>query len=87
MREAERKGALSRLRRFGDKGAGTETTATNVIPICAPADGRVLRVMRESEGPLSAGTPLMEVLFQTPNLTATFGGAETNVAEIGRAHV
>lgn len=61
VREAERKGALSRLRRFGDKGAGTETTATNVIPICAPADGRVLRVMRESEGPLSAGTPLMEV--------------------------
>lgn len=61
VRDAERKGALSRLRRFGDKGAGTETTATNVIPICAPADGRVLRVMRESEGPLSAGTPLMEV--------------------------
>ena len=61
VREAERKGALSRLRRFGDKGAGTETTETNVIPICAPADGRVLRVMRESEGPLSAGTPLMEV--------------------------
>ena len=61
VREAERKGALSRLRRFGDKGAGTETTEANVIPICAPADGRVLRVMRESEGPLSAGTPLMEV--------------------------
>ena len=61
VREAERKGALSRLRRFGDKGAGTETTEANVIPIRAPADGRVLRVMRESEGPLSAGTPLMEV--------------------------
>ena len=61
VREAERKGALSRLRRFGDKGAETETTEMNVIPIRAPADGRVLRVMRESEGPLSAGTPLMEV--------------------------
>ena len=61
VREAERKGALSRLRRFGESEASSQTTEANVIPICAPADGRVLRVMRESEGPLSTGTPLMEV--------------------------
>ena len=61
VREAERKGALSRLRRFGGNEAAPQTTEANVIPIHAPADGRVLRVMRESEGPLSAGTPLMEV--------------------------
>ena len=61
VREAERKGALSRLRRFGGNEAAPQMTEANVIPIHAPADGRVLRVMRESEGPLSAGTPLMEV--------------------------
>ena len=61
VREAERKGALSRLSRFGDGTARPQTTEANVIPIFAPTDGRVLRVMRESEGPLSAGTPLMEV--------------------------
>lgn len=61
VREAERRGALSRLRRFGDSETAPQTTEADVIPIHAPADGRVLRVMRESEGPLSAGTPLMEV--------------------------
>ena len=55
VREAERKSTLSRLSRFGDGKAGPQTTEANVIPICAPADGRVLRVMRESEDPLSAG--------------------------------
>ncbi len=58
VREAERKGALSRLRRFG--GEGAKDAGTKGLPIHAPADGRVLRVMRESEGPVSAGTPLME---------------------------
>lgn len=59
VREAERKGALSRLGRFGE--GGTKGAGTNALAIRAPADGRVLRVMRESEGPLSAGTPLMEI--------------------------
>jgi HlyD family secretion protein len=31
------------------------------IAIRAPAAGRVLRVLRESEGPVSAGTPLVEI--------------------------
>ena len=57
VREAERKGALSRLSRFGDGKAGPQTTEANVIPIFAPADGRVLRVMRESEGPCPPGPP------------------------------
>lgn len=55
VREAERKGAESRLRRFG----GDDMEA-NMLLIYAPASGRVLRVLRESEGPVSAGTPLME---------------------------
>lgn len=59
VREAERRGALSRLRRFG--GEGAKDAGTKGLPIHAPADGRVLRVMRESEGPVSAGTPLMEI--------------------------
>ncbi|RRD64093.1 efflux RND transporter periplasmic adaptor subunit [Fretibacterium sp. OH1220_COT-178] len=58
VRKAERAGALSRLRRFGSGAGGA---GANVIPILAPADGRVLRVLRESEGPLAAGTLLMEV--------------------------
>jgi HlyD family secretion protein len=31
------------------------------VPVIAPASGRVLRVLRESAGPVAAGTPLLEV--------------------------
>jgi HlyD family secretion protein len=31
------------------------------IPVIAPADGKVLRVVRESAGPVAAATPLLEI--------------------------
>ena len=43
--------------------AGTPNTggARSVTAIRAPTGGRVLRVMRESAGPVAAGTPLLEI--------------------------
>lgn len=40
-----------------DKPRGTEPAAI----VTAPASGRILRVLRESAGPVSAGTPLLEI--------------------------
>jgi HlyD family secretion protein len=37
------------------------STAGSRIDVVAPASGRVLRVLRESEGPVGAGTPLVEL--------------------------
>lgn len=49
--------ARNALRIFTD-GAGTDD---RIIPVYAPASGRVLRVHRESEGSVNSGDPLIEV--------------------------
>lgn len=41
-------------------GRGTQDSS-GTIPVTAPARGKVLRVVRDSAGPVAAGTPLLEV--------------------------
>lgn len=40
---------------------GDDVNEGDLIPVRAPINGRVLRVLQESEGVLAAGTPLMEL--------------------------
>jgi HlyD family secretion protein len=42
-------------------GRGVGRRATETTPIVAPADGVVLRVLRDSAGPIAAGAPLFEI--------------------------
>jgi HlyD family secretion protein len=53
QREVE--AARAALRGFEGKAEG------GTIPVVSPASGKVLRVLRESAGPVSAGTPLLEI--------------------------
>ncbi len=41
--------------------SGADADNKDLIPVRAPINGRVLRVLQESEGVLAAGTPLMEL--------------------------
>lgn len=62
MREAEIANAQAQLIGFDDRGlAAAIGTADDDIPLFAPADGRILRVMQESETSLPAGAPIMEI--------------------------
>lgn len=63
MREADLANARAQLIDFEHRGTN-EATATahdGDIPLFAPADGRVLRVIQQSETTLPSGTPIMEV--------------------------
>ena len=47
---------------FDDKGlAAAIGTASDDIPLYAPADGRIMRVIQQSETSLLAGSPIMEI--------------------------
>lgn len=63
MREADLANARARLIGFDDYGLAVaiESTRSDDIPLYAPADGRILRVMQQSETTLPAGTPIMEI--------------------------
>lgn len=63
MREADLANARAQLISFRDDGpvAAGSARAQEQIPIYAPATGRVLQVMQESETTLAAGTPIMEI--------------------------
>ena len=63
VREAELSNARAQLIGFDDSGpsAAIEASSRDAIPIYAPADGRILRVMQESETTLPAGAPIMEI--------------------------
>jgi HlyD family secretion protein len=62
MREAEIANAQARLIGFNDQGlAAVVGTASDDIPLYAPADGRILRVIQQSETSLPAGAPIMEI--------------------------
>jgi HlyD family secretion protein len=55
--DAELQLARAALRRF----AGPVTAGNEQLVVQAPVDGRVLRVMQESEGAVGAGTPRLEM--------------------------
>ena len=62
MREAEIANAQAQLIGFDDQGlAAAIGTASDDIPLYAPADGRILRVIQQSETSLPAGAPIMEI--------------------------
>lgn len=63
MREAEVENAEARLISIDDQGLGTalDTDGEDAIDLYAPATGRVLRVIQQSETTLPAGAPVMEI--------------------------
>jgi HlyD family secretion protein len=62
MREAEILNAQAQLIGFDDRGlAATMAPTSDDIPLYAPADGRILRVIQQSETSLPAGAPIMEI--------------------------
>jgi HlyD family secretion protein len=62
MREAEVTNAQAQLIGFDDQGlAAALGPRSDNIPIRAPATGRILRIMQQSETTLPAGTAIMEI--------------------------
>jgi HlyD family secretion protein len=62
MREAEIANAQAKLIGFNDLGlAAAVGTSSDDIPLYAPADGRILRVIQQSETSLPVGAPIMEI--------------------------
>jgi HlyD family secretion protein len=63
MREADLVNARAQLIGFDDQGlaAAIGNGRSDDIPLYAPADGRILRVMQQSETTLPAGAPIMEI--------------------------
>ena len=63
MREAELANAQAQLIGFEDRGLSEalDDRVADDIPVYAPADGRILRVIQESEITLPAGAPIMEI--------------------------
>lgn len=62
MREAEIANAQAQLIGFDDRRlAAAIGGSPDDIPLFAPADGRILRVMQQSETSLPAGSPIMEI--------------------------
>ncbi len=62
LRVREGELAQARARLMGPGGARRlDTTACDCINVYSPVSGRVLRVLRESEGVVDSGTPLVEV--------------------------
>lgn len=53
--------ALLLARPHGEEMDGTPSPPQRVLTVRAPADGKVLRVLRESEGPVRIGEPLVEL--------------------------
>lgn len=62
MRQAQVANAKAQLIGFDDRGLATAIeSVSDDIPITAPASGRILRIMQQSETTLPAGTPIMEI--------------------------
>lgn len=62
MRVAEIANAQAQLIGFDDQGiASSLNPRSDDIPLHAPADGRILRIMQESQTTLPVGTPIMEI--------------------------
>ncbi len=63
MREADLANARAQLIGFDDQGLANAVgdTRSDDIPLYAPADGRILRIIQQSETTLPAGAPIMEI--------------------------
>ncbi len=63
MREADLANAEATLIRFDDRGLGDAlgAEAGEDIPVFAPTDGRILRIIQRSETTLPAGAPILEI--------------------------
>lgn len=63
MRQADLANARSQLIGFDDRGLGAalDEPTMDDIPLYAPATGRILRIMQQSETTLPAGAPIMEI--------------------------
>ena len=62
MREAEIANAQAQLIGFDDRRLAQALDLTvDDIPLLSPTDGRILRVLQQSETTLPAGTPIMEI--------------------------
>ena len=61
MREAELANARALLIGFDDRTVAGNANGSTDIPLHAPADGRILRVIQQSETILPAGAPIMEI--------------------------
>jgi len=63
MRNADLANARARLISFEDPAvyAALGVSAANAIPLTAPVDGRILRIIQQSETTLPAGAPVLEI--------------------------
>jgi HlyD family secretion protein len=63
MREADLANVQAQLIGFDDRGlaAAIGSARNDDIPLHAPADGRILRIIQQSETTLPAGAPIMEI--------------------------
>ncbi len=63
MREADLANARAQLIGFDDQGLANAVgnTRSDDIPLYAPAHGRILRIIQQSETTLPAGAPIMEI--------------------------
>ncbi|WP_371156445.1 efflux RND transporter periplasmic adaptor subunit [Jannaschia sp. 2305UL9-9] len=95
MREADLTNSRAQLIGMDDQGlaAAIGNTRSDDIPLFAPADGRILRIIQQSETTLPAGAPIMEigavenavqVEVGNPVLIEDWGGTATLGGEVRR---
>ncbi|WP_417269706.1 efflux RND transporter periplasmic adaptor subunit [Celeribacter sp.] len=83
MREAELANAQAQLIDFDDHGlAAAIGTHSDDIPLYAPTDGRILRVIQQSETSLPAGTPIMEIGNITNDLEVVVKLLSTDAVQV-----
>ncbi|SEQ08988.1 efflux RND transporter periplasmic adaptor subunit [Thalassovita taeanensis] len=84
MRVAELNNARALLISFDDHGLASAISAQteNVIPLHAPASGRILRIMQRSEITLPAGTPILEIGDITRDLEVLAEMLSTDAVQI-----
>ena len=83
-REAAVAQAQAQLISFDEHGptAALEAAVGTDIPIYAPIDGRILRVMQQSETTLPAGTPVMEIGNTANDLEVTVDLLSTDAVQV-----
>jgi HlyD family secretion protein len=83
MREADLQIAQARLISFDDQGLwGAIASTDHAIPLTAPADGTILRVIQQSETTLPAGTPIMEIGDIAGDLAVTVALLSTDAVQV-----
>jgi len=83
MRQAEIANAQALLIGFDDQGLATAIgAASDEIPLYAPADGRILRIIQQSETSLPAGSPIMEIGDITSDLEVVVDLLSTDAVQV-----